>query len=41
MSATAKALRLLYKRGKITLAGVQQALSDGVITQAEYEWIVG
>lgn len=41
MSAKAKALRTLYKRGKITLAGVQQALADGVITQAEYDWIVG
>ena len=41
MSAKAKALRTLYKRGKVTLEGVQQALADGVITPAEYEWIVG
>lgn len=40
MSAKAKALRTLYKRGKVTLEGVQQALADGVITQAEYEWII-
>lgn len=40
MSAKAKALRTLYKRGKVTLEGVQQALEDGVITQAEYEWII-
>lgn len=41
MSAKAKAMKNLYKRGKVTLAGVQQALSDGVITQEEYDWIVG
>ena len=41
MSAKAKALRTLYKRGKITLEGVQAALNDGIITQAEYDWIVG
>lgn len=40
MSAMAKALKNLYKRRKITLAGVQKALEDGLITQAEYEWII-
>jgi hypothetical protein len=41
MSAKARALRTLYRRHLISLAGVQQALADGLITQAEYEWIVG
>ena len=40
MSAMAKALKNLYKRHKISLAGVQQALADGLVTQAEYEWII-
>ena len=40
MSAKAKALKNLYKRHKISLAGVQQALADGLITQVEYEWII-
>lgn len=40
MSAKARALRNLYRRHKISLAGVQQALADGLITQAEYEWII-
>lgn len=41
MSAKARALKNLYKRHLITLAGVQKAFADGVITQDEYEWIVG
>lgn len=40
MSAKAKALKNLYKRHKISLAGVQQALADGLITQTEYEWVI-
>lgn len=40
MSAKARALKNLYKRHKITLAGIQQALTDGVITQEEYNWII-
>ncbi len=40
MSPRAKALKNLYKRHKITIAGLQQAVSDGVITQEEYEMIV-
>lgn len=40
MSATAKALRTLYKRHKITLAGVQKALADGLITESEYALII-
>ena len=41
MSARAKALMNLYKRGKITVEGLQKAVADGVITQEEYEMIVG
>lgn len=40
MSARAKALKNLYKRGRITLEGLEQAVADGVITQEELEWIV-
>ena len=41
MSARAKALQNLYKRGKITIDGLRQAVADGVITQEEYDIIVG
>lgn len=41
MSARAKALMNLYKRGKITIEGLQKAVEDGVITQEEYDMIVG
>lgn len=37
MSARAKALMMLYKRGKITREGLRQAVNDGVITAEEYE----
>lgn len=40
MSAKAKALQMLYRRGKITIEGLQKAVTDGVITQEEYEMIV-
>ena len=41
MSARAKALFNLYKRGKVTIEGLQKAVQDGVITQDEYNIIVG
>ncbi|MCQ2439441.1 MAG: XkdX family protein [Oscillospiraceae bacterium] len=41
MSAKAKAINTLYKRGKITKDGVRKAVEDGVITEAEYMEIVG
>ena len=41
MSAKAKALQNLYKRGKITREGLLKAVEDGVITQEEYVMIVG
>lgn len=40
MSPKAKALMNLYRRGKITISGLQKAVEDGVITQAEYDLIV-
>lgn len=41
MSPKAKALQNLYKRGKITIEGLQKAVADGIITEAEYHLIVG
>ena len=41
MSAKAKALQNLYKRGRITKDAVRQALDDGLITEQEYIEIVG
>ena len=39
MSPKAKALWNLYRRHKITIEGLQEALNDGVITQEEYDII--
>lgn len=41
MSAKAKAMANLYRRGKVTKSGMKQAVADGVITAAEYEEITG
>lgn len=41
MSPRAKALQNLYRRHKITQAGLLQAVTDGVITQEEYHMIIG
>lgn len=41
MSARARAMANLYRRKKITNDGLKQAVSDGVITAAEYEKITG
>jgi hypothetical protein len=41
MSARAKALASLYRRKKITIQGLKEAVSDKVITEAEYELITG
>ena len=41
MSAKAKALMNLYRRGKVTIEGLQKAVQDGVITEAEYHLIIG
>lgn len=36
-----KVLKDLYRRGKITKGGLQKAVKDKVITQEEYQEIVG
>lgn len=41
MSTKAKAIKTLFKAKRITLDGVKQALSDGLITESEYEEIIG
>ena len=41
MSARAKALQNLYRRHKITVDGLRKAVEDGVITQDEFDIIVG
>lgn len=41
MSARARALKTLYKRGKVSLNGLNQAVADGVITAEEYHGITG
>ena len=41
MSAKAKTLQMLYKRGKVTREGLLKAVNDGVITESEYLEIAG
>lgn len=41
MSAKARAIRNLYRLGRIDKAGVRQAVADGIITEAEYKLITG
>ena len=41
MSAKAKILQSLYRRGKVTVEGLKQAVLDNVITQDEFIQIVG
>ena len=41
MSARAKAMANLYRRGKVSQEGLRQAVVDGVITAAEYQEITG
>ena len=41
MSVKAKAVRTLYKAGRINLDGVRQAVENGLITEAEYKEITG
>lgn len=40
MSPKAKALQNLYRRGKITIEGLQKAIQDNVITQEEFNIII-
>lgn len=41
MSTKAKAIMNLYRAKRIHLEGVKQAVKNGLITEAEYEAIVG
>ena len=41
MSTKAKAIRNLYRMGRISLEGVRQAVHDNIITKEEYELITG
>ena len=41
MSARAKAMANLYRRGKVSQEGLGQAVVDSVITAAEYQEITG
>lgn len=41
MSARAKALQNLYRRGKVTKDGLRNAVRDGIITEDEYAEITG
>lgn len=41
MSAKAKAMRTLYRMGRVTIEAMQKAVADGVLTAAEYEAITG
>lgn len=41
MSARAKAMQSLYRRGMVSIDGLRQAVADGVITGAEFTAITG
>jgi len=41
MSKTAKAFKMLYEKGRISIGAVRQAVLDGVLTAEEYEWVTG
>ena len=41
MSARAKAINTLYRAKRITIEGVKMAVTDGLITEAEYKEIAG
>lgn len=41
MSVKARAIRTLYRAKRITIKGIRQAVSDGLITENEYTMIVG
>lgn len=40
MSAKAKAMKQLYRMGRVSAAALKKAVTDGVLTQAEYDAIV-
>ena len=41
MSAKAKAMRTLYRMGRLSIEALAKAVEDGVITAAEYKQICG
>jgi hypothetical protein len=41
MSNKARALMMLWKMGKVTKTALQKAVKDGVLTQKEFDTIVG
>lgn len=41
MSKKAKILQKIYNIGKVTKEGLRKAVSDGVITEEEFELITG
>lgn len=41
MSARARAMANLFRRGKVTKDGLKKSVADGVITAAEYKEITG
>ena len=41
MSARARALQTLYRRGKVTAAGLREAVESGIITAEEFKKITG
>ena len=41
MSVKAKAVRTLYRAGRIDLKGVRKAVGNGLITKGEYAEITG
>jgi hypothetical protein len=41
MSTKAKAIKNLYKMGRLSLEGVRQAVYNNIITKEEYELITG
>lgn len=41
MSNKAKVLQSLYLRHKVSIEGLRKAVEDGVITELEFEMIVG
>ena len=40
MSVRAEAMKVLYRMGRVTITALFQAVSDGVITQDEYDKII-
>lgn len=41
MSAKARAIRNLYRLGRVDKSGVKQAVVDGIVTETEFKLITG